>query len=148
MGAVLVRRGAALAGGQMIDSMDCHDGHVLCKGHVGVVVFPAMLALIGGDYTADRVDGREFLTSLVLGYEIATRAGIALHNTVCDFHSSGAWNTLACAALGARLMRLDPHQTWHALGIAEYHGPRSQIMRVVDHPTMIKDGSGWVRWRD
>ncbi|MCC7446343.1 MAG: MmgE/PrpD family protein [Anaerolineae bacterium] len=135
--------GAALAGGQMIDSMDCHDGHVLCKGHVGVAVFPALLALISGAYTANPVDGREFITSLVLGYEIATRAGITLHNTVCDFHSSGAWNTLACAALGARLMRLDPHQTWHALGIAEYHGPRSQIMRVVDHPTMIKDGSGW-----
>jgi 2-methylcitrate dehydratase PrpD len=29
------------------------------------------------------------------------------------------------------------------LGIAEYHGPRSQMMRCIDHPTMIKDGSGW-----
>ncbi|MFM0223234.1 MmgE/PrpD family protein, partial [Paraburkholderia dipogonis] len=30
-----------------------------------------------------------------------------------------------------------------ALGIAEYHGPRSQMMRCIDHPTMVKDGSGW-----
>src|SRR5262245_34391543 len=30
--------GAALAGGMIIDSLDCHDGHVLCKGHVGVAV--------------------------------------------------------------------------------------------------------------
>jgi len=28
-------------------------------------------------------------------------------------------------------------------GIAEYHGPRSQMMRCIDHPTMLKDGSGW-----
>jgi 2-methylcitrate dehydratase PrpD len=132
--------GAALAGGMMIDSLDCHDGHVLTKGHAGAGIFPALLALLdtGGD-----VGGREFLAALVLGYEIATRAGIALHATVCDFHSSGAWNALACAALGARVMRLDAAQTREALGIAEYHGPRSQIMRCVDHPTMVKDGSGW-----
>ncbi len=132
--------GAALAGGMMIDSLDCHDGHVLVKGHVGVAVLPALLALVD---SGCMVDGREFLTLLVLGYEIATRAGIALHATSCDYHSSGAWNALACAALGARLLRLDANQTRHALGIAEYHGPRSQIMRVVDHPTMVKDGSGW-----
>jgi 2-methylcitrate dehydratase PrpD len=29
------------------------------------------------------------------------------------------------------------------MGIAEYHGPRSQMMRVIDHATMLKDGSGW-----
>ena len=40
-------------------------------------------------------------------------------------------------------MRLDASQTRHALGIAEYHGPRSQMMRVIDHPTMLKDGAGW-----
>lgn len=34
-------------------------------------------------------------------------------------------------------------QTRQALGIAEYHGPRSQMMRCIDHPTMVKDGSGW-----
>src|SRR5262245_61794353 len=37
--------GAAMAGGMMIDSMDSHDGHVLTKGHAGVAVFPAILAL-------------------------------------------------------------------------------------------------------
>jgi 2-methylcitrate dehydratase PrpD len=41
------------------------------------------------------------------------------------------------------LLGLDRIQTLHALGIAEYHGPRSQMMRVIDHPTMLKDGSGW-----
>ncbi|MFT5115994.1 MAG: 2-methylcitrate dehydratase PrpD [Parasphingorhabdus sp.] len=31
----------------------------------------------------------------------------------------------------------------HAVGIAEYHGPRSQMMREIDNPTMLHDGSGW-----
>src|SRR5213075_575372 len=34
-------------------------------------------------------------------------------------------------------------RTREALGIAEYHGPRSQMMRCIAHPTMVKDGSGW-----
>lgn len=136
--------GAALAGGMMIDSLDCHDGHALTKGHVGVAVLPALLALADGGAPGARTpDAREFLAAFVLGYEIATRAGIALHATACDYHSSGAWNALACAALGARFLGLSPEQTGHALGIAEYHGPRSQIMRCVDHPAMVKDGSGW-----
>jgi len=132
--------GAALAGGMTIDSMDAHDGHRLTKGHVGVAVLPALLAYADAGAAPD---GREILTSLVLGYEIGTRAGIALHGTVADYHTSGAWNALACAALGARLLKLDRERTRHALGIAEYHGPRSQMMRCIDHPTMLKDGSGW-----
>jgi 2-methylcitrate dehydratase PrpD len=78
-----------------------------------------------------------------MSYEIALRAGIALHTTVCDYHTSGAWNALGCAAITARRLKLNEAQTRHALGIAEYHGPRSQMMRVIDDPTMLKDGSGW-----
>jgi 2-methylcitrate dehydratase PrpD len=36
-----------------------------------------------------------------------------------------------------------PEQIRHAAGIAEYHGPRSQMMRCIDHPTMVRDGVGW-----
>ena len=55
--------------------------------------------------------GRELLTAIVVGYETATRAGIALHASACDYHTSGAWNALACAAVGARHLRLDATQT-------------------------------------
>jgi len=136
--------GAAFAGATTIDSFDAHDGHVLTKGHSGVAVLAALLAYVdGGIADKARIDGREFLTCLVIGYEIATRAGIALHTTVPDFHCSGAWNSLACAAIGARFMHFDDVRTRHALGIAEYFGPRGQILRVCDTPTMPKDGSGW-----
>ena len=87
--------------------------------------------------------GRGLVTTLVLGYEIAIRAGIALHASTADYHSSGAWNALGCAAVAARVLGLTKTQTLDALGTAEYHGPRSQMMRCIDHPTMVKDGSGW-----
>ena len=132
--------GAAFAGATMIDAVDAHDGHPLTKGHAGVAVLPALLALVDSGAACD---DRELVTSLVLGYELAIRAGIALHASVSDYHCSGAWNSLACAAIGARMMGLSDAQIGHALGIAEYFGPRGQILRVCDSPSMLKDGSGW-----
>ncbi|MBM3585406.1 MAG: MmgE/PrpD family protein [Alphaproteobacteria bacterium] len=132
--------GAAMAGGMTIDSIDAHDGHRLTKGHAGVAVLPAILGFADDGRP---IDGEGLLAALVVGYELAVRAGIALHASVPDYHTSGAWSAVACAALGARLMGLDRERTRHAIGIAEYHGPRSQMMRCIDYPTMLKDGSGW-----
>jgi 2-methylcitrate dehydratase PrpD len=134
--------GAALANGMTIDALDIHDGHSLTKGHAGAAVVPGLFASISSESAAG-LSGEEFLTALVIGYEIALRAGMALHDTVCDYHTSGAWNALGVAALVARRLGLNREQTRHALGIAEYHGPRSQMMRCIDYPTMLKDGSGW-----
>jgi 2-methylcitrate dehydratase PrpD len=138
--------GAAFAGASTIDALDGHDGHVLTKGHAGVALLPALLALCdaaGPGEAPTAGTGREFLTRLVLGYEIATRAGIALHATVPDYHCSGAWNALGCAAIAARHFAFDAATTRHALGVAEYFGPRGQILRACAAPTMVKDGSGW-----
>ena len=130
--------GAAMAGAAMIDSVDAHDGHRPTKGHAGVTLLPALAAFADGEAG---LDGAEFLTRLALGYEIAIRAGIALHASAADYHTSGAWNALGAAAIGARMRGLDHEVTRHALGIAEYWGPRSPMMRVIDHPSMLKDGS-------
>jgi len=78
-----------------------------------------------------------------MGYELACRAALAQHSTVADYHTSGAWVAVAIAGVASRMMGLTSTQTMHAMGIAEYHGPRSQMMRCIDHPTMVKDGSGW-----
>lgn len=131
--------GATLYGGMLIDSIDAHDGQVLTKGHVGVAILPALLALA----EKENLNGEEFICALVLGYEIATRAGIALHASAGDYHTSGAWNCIAVAAVAARILKLDQQQTLEALGTAEFYGPRSQMMRCIDYPTMVKDGSGW-----
>lgn len=128
-----------MAGAAMIDAYDAHDGHKLTKGHAGVVAFPSLLAV--EDELAPSIDGAEFLTRFVVGVEVALRAGIALHRTACDYHTSGAWNGLGAAALAARATGLTAGQTRHALGSAEYYGPRSQMMRCIDFPTMLKDGA-------
>ncbi|MDG1707325.1 MAG: MmgE/PrpD family protein [Emcibacteraceae bacterium] len=131
--------GAALYGAGSIDSLDAHDGQVLTKGHIGVVVIPTLFAMP----ETRNLNGKELLDAIIIGYEIGTRAGIALHATACDYHTSGAWNALVAAALVARIKKLSHVETYEALGLAEYHGPRSQMMRCIDHPIMAKDGSCW-----
>jgi len=132
--------GAILAGGMQIDSVDAHDGHKLTKGHVGCGVLPTVLAF---SEMESEVSESDLMGHLLMAYEIGARAGIALHQSVTDYHTSGAWIALATASIGARSMSLSSAQTREALGIAEYHGPRSQMMRCIDYPTMLKDGSGW-----
>jgi len=123
-----------------LDNLDAHDGWQPSKGHAGAAIFPALCAFAEAE---PEVSGQEALAGMVLGYEISYRAAIALHATVADYHTSGAWNALGCAAIGARLRKLDDVQFRNALGIAEFHGPRSQMMREIANPSMLHDGSGW-----
>jgi 2-methylcitrate dehydratase PrpD len=121
--------------------MDAHDGFKPAKGHAGVAIFPGTLAI----WQAERMGNcsRRFLEAFVVGYEIACRTAIVQHRSCADYHASGSWNSLGTAAAACRVMKLNAEQTRHALGIAEYFGPRSQMMRVIDHPTMLKDSSSW-----
>lgn len=132
--------GTLFAAAAQIDNLDAHDGYNPSKGHTGVVAVPALLAFA---QTVAPLRPEEALAALVVGYEVGARAAIALHMTVRDYHSSGAWNALAVAALGARLRGLGRGRMREALGIAEYYGPRSQMMRVIDNPTMLHDGSAF-----
>ena len=109
--------GAAFAGAAIIDSFDAHDGHALTKGHAGVAVFPAALAF---HQLRPAPDGRSFLADLAVGYELAIRAGIALHATAADYHTSGAWNALACAA----------HRRAPARPVSRRDAPRPRHRRV------------------
>ena len=133
--------GAAMANGMTIDSIDAHDGHPLTKGHAGCGILPALIAMAEAE--GRRMSGKELLTALAIGYEVAIRAGVSLHATAPDYHTSGAWVAVGAAALSARILKLDEATMREAMGVAEYHGPRSQMMRAIDHPTMVKDGSGW-----
>ncbi|WP_170411567.1 MmgE/PrpD family protein [Ruegeria atlantica] len=139
-GRLVSMAGAAYAAATQTDNLDGHDGYNPTKGHIGVVVLPALLSL--GKHCPD-LSGPEALAAVITGYEIAGRAGLSLHASASDYHTSGAWNALGVVAIAARMRGHTPEQFRQALGIAEYHGPRSQMMREIANPTMLHDGSGW-----
>ncbi|KIN66335.1 MmgE/PrpD family protein [Sulfitobacter noctilucicola] len=133
--------GAAMAGAFTVDAVDAHDTTSPCKGHAGSGVFPALMAM--ADASDKPLNGMDFAVHLAIGYEISYRSGLAQHATCPDYHTSGAWTAVGIAAAAARVLGLTPEQIRHAAGIGEYHGPRSQMMRCIDHPTMVRDGVGW-----
>lgn len=140
-GTPLSPAGAAMAGGFTVDAVDAHDTTTPCKGHVGSAVFPALLAI--ADVLPDTLTGADFAAHLAVAYEVSSRAGLAQHATCADYHTSGAWTAVGVATAAARMLKCPPEVIRHAAGIAEYHGPRSQMMRCIDHPTMVRDGVGW-----
>lgn len=136
--------GAAMAGAFTIDSIDAHDGYSAVKGHAGSAVFPGVFAvadLLAG--LGRPIDGRSFLTGIAAAYEVSYRSGLVQHATVPDYHTSGAWTAVGVAAAAAKMLGLSKGQIRHAAGIAEYHGPRSQMMRCIEFPTNLRDGVGW-----
>jgi 2-methylcitrate dehydratase PrpD len=140
-GGLVSPTGAAMAGAFTIDAVDAHDGTSPCKGHAGSAVFPALLAM--AEVAEAPMDGAEFATLLAIAYEVSYRAGLAQHATCADYHTSGAWTAVGIATACARALGCDAERIRHAAGIGEYHGPRSQMMRCIDHPTMLRDGVGW-----
>jgi 2-methylcitrate dehydratase PrpD len=132
--------GAALANGFFGNALDIDDGYRPTKGHPGACALPPVLAaaeLAGG------CTGREFLTALVIAYELGTRAGVIRHATYAVYHSSGSWGAIAGAAAAGRLLGLTGTQLFHAMGAAEYHAPIAPMMKGIDTPSMGKDSIGW-----
>ncbi len=135
--------GASFGNALRIDGLDCHDGFRPNKGHAGATVVPVLLAAA----ELSRPSGAELLTALVAGYEIALRAGLALHATYAPaYHGSGAWTALGAAAAGALLLGVPADEIDAVLGAAEYYGPMSPILRCTVHPSIVKDGAGAGAW--
>ena len=96
--------GAAFAGASTIDAVDGHDGHVLTKGHAGVAILPALLALCDGVNRRPAIDGREFLTAAVAGYEVGPRVGLCMgpQHIGQGWHSGATVGVFSAAAGAAR----------------------------------------------
>ncbi|MCC6123966.1 MAG: MmgE/PrpD family protein [Pirellulales bacterium] len=137
------RVGAAFFNAFAVDCLDCHDGFRLTKGHAGATVVPVAVGIAA----ETRCTGAELLTAIALGYEIACRAGLALHQIYAPaVHSSGAWAALGAAAAGAKLLQVPAERLDPLLGVAEYYAPVSPIMRCTEYPCAVKDGAAGGAW--
>jgi len=132
--------GAALANGFFGNALDIDDGYRNVKGHPGACALPPVLAAAE---LAGTCSGSEFLTALVVAYELGIRAGVIRHATYKAYHSSGSWGAIAGAAAAGRLMGLTHVQIFHAMGAAEYHAPIAPMMKGIETPAMGKDSIGW-----
>ena len=99
-----------------------------------------------GHRPAHRRVGERFLAAVAVGYQVAIRAGVALHARDPAYHASGAWGAVGAAAAAASLLALPADAVRDAIGLAEYHAPIAGIMRSVAEPAMTKDACGHGAW--
>jgi 2-methylcitrate dehydratase PrpD len=133
--------GAALANGYAANALDLDDGFRLVKGHPGACTLPVLIA--AGEIAKKPLAGGEFLTALIVGYEVAIRAGLIRHALSTTVHASGSWGAIGGAALTGRLLGLGRRELREALGVAEHHAPISNVMKALDKPCNGKDSVGW-----
>lgn len=131
--------GATLANATAANALDIDDGHREVKGHPAAVVVPAALAAAeSANATVETL-----LDAVYVGYEVGVRAGLAMHEIDGVYTGTGSWGAVGAGAAVARIREFSLERTTHALGVAEYHAPRTPIMRGVERPGMTKDGIGW-----
>jgi 2-methylcitrate dehydratase PrpD len=145
-GSPLATGGAAFANAVAANAVDIDDCGIYTWGHPGAQVVPTALALA----EELRLSGRGLITAIVVGYEIAFRAGrcvnhdqSAVHSAERTYRACGSWGAVACAAIACHVHGLDEDITRHALGIAEYDSPDLPMMRAIDTPGMVKHGVGF-----
>lgn len=107
---------AAFANATMAHGLVQEDMHTPSVSHIGVVVWPALLAL--AEYK--KVSGEALLTSAVVGYQVMGRLGRALitKEVARLFRPTGLIGAVGGAAAGACLLGLTEDATASALGLA------------------------------
>lgn len=117
---------AAFANACCAHALDMDDGHRFAAHHPGSVVIPAALAAA----ELCKANTKEFITGVVIGYEIMIRIGMAINPSSLNrgFHATGITGPFGAAAAGAHIMKLDREQTMGALGLAGLQG--SGVLQV------------------
>jgi 2-methylcitrate dehydratase PrpD len=107
---------AAFANATLGHGLVREDMHTGAVSHLGVVIFPTLLALA----QRQKASGRDFILGAVCGYEIGAAVGRAImdQEMVRRFRPTGITGPLAGAIAGSRLLGLDEDATVSALGFA------------------------------
>ena len=107
---------ASMANGIFAHALDLDDGHRHAQVHPGACVIPAALSLC----EFQKKSGKEFITSLVVGYQVAITLGMMVNpeHRERGFHSTGTCGTLGAAAAASKALNLNMDQTINALGLA------------------------------
>ena len=91
---------AALANGTAIHGFELDDAHVASSLHPGAVALPASLATA----EVEGASGEQFLTALVVGYEVGLRLGVCagVAHSTSGYHVTGTVGAVGAAAAAAR----------------------------------------------
>jgi len=105
---------AAMANSLMAHSLDFDDMHEKAGIHANVSVIPTALAMaesVGG------VDGKTFLTAIILGVDLVCRMGLAIPLSR-GWHATTTFGIFGAAASSSKILGLNEEKMANAFGIA------------------------------
>jgi 2-methylcitrate dehydratase PrpD len=121
---------AALINGTAGTFLELDEGNQFGRGHPGIHVVPAALAIAEDG----RLSGRDLVTALVLGYEIGTRIGIACKIRM-SMHPHGTWGTVGAAVAVGKLM------SYGEAAMKEMINVSSSLGLATSRRTMLEGGT-------
>jgi 2-methylcitrate dehydratase PrpD len=125
---------AALVNGALIHGIDYDDTHTDALVHPSSCIIPAAMSVA----EAQNMNGKDFLVSVISGYEIMIRIGLAASGKFHDigYHATPICGTFGSAITAGKLLGLGVDKIEYALGICG-----SQATGIQE---FLKDGT-WVK---
>lgn len=124
-------RDAALLNGTAGTWQEQDEGNLYAKGHPGIQVVPAVLAVA----QAQRLSGADALLALILGYEVSARINRA-SNSRLAFHPHGTYGVLGAAVAVGKLRGYDPARMRQLLNVAATCGVATSRNAIVEGVTV------------
>lgn len=112
---------AAILNSTFIQGFELDDYHSTAPLHSNSLLIPALLAASTTQAVPQKVTGKDFLRSYIIGCEVGPRIGLALHGADLlsrGWHSGAVQGPSAVAAAVSSLLKLPPSKVEDALGIA------------------------------
>ena len=125
---------AAMCNAMMGHGVELDDAHGSGLIKAGSVMVPSLMALA----EANNKSGKEVVTALIAGYEVAIRIAKAINpgHRQRGFHTTGTVSAIGVAAAGAKLLGCDVNGIASAIGLAAMQS--AGIQSYLDDPCMAK----------
>jgi 2-methylcitrate dehydratase PrpD len=129
---------AAFVNGVMGRALDFCDA--LAPGaHIGSAIVPGSLAAAE---LAGKCSGREFLTALAVGTELAVRLNLG-ESEYDGFDPTGVCVVFASTAAATKILNLSENETWNALALA-FNKCGGSFQANIDGSLAVRVIEGWV----
>ncbi len=127
----------AFAGGTAGTMLEIDEGNQYARGHPGIHVAPAILAVARRQI----VSGQEAIRALALGYEIGARIGIASKLRV-TMHPHGTWGVVGAAIAAAALDDASPSDIASVINVASSLGLATSRRTMLEGATVRNSYAG------
>jgi 2-methylcitrate dehydratase PrpD len=122
---------AALLNGTAGTWLELNEGNLIAKGHPGIQVLPAALALA----QESGASGEALLMAIAVGYEVSSRISRAAQMKL-SVHPHGTWGTLGAAVAAGRLKRFDERRMRELINVSATMGMATSRQTLLDGATV------------